>query len=446
MSPEGWAEIATGFVRGNPTSKRDERAGQRFTVRHEHFGSLIFDHVSNDYIPFDQEATAIFDLAEREPISNFAARLHSEVDRASLERFGELCKQIGLVDGWGRFNGTFLEPSDLTEGVLSAPVRVHLALTNACNFRCNHCFSSSGSPYPDELTTFEVKQLISELATQGSYQMTFGGGEPLVRRDLPTLLEHAAKHRVAIEISTNAVAAAPEVVNSLRGLPVARFNVSLDGGSAETYDAIRGEKGAFTQALQGICNLKELGAPISLRRVNMRRNAHDLDIFLRLAESLGVEEVVVTEVRKVGRAIVHPEVLLERASINDLWRQASAARYGASVKISAPQQVPGKRVSLFSGLGCKCGQLVCHVDARGVVSPSGLLRDILPAGSLRERSFREIWLDGAGLRSTRGLPRNETCAGCLHFSGCRGGCRASVVLAGHEMNSPHADCTIAYDV
>jgi 2-iminoacetate synthase ThiH len=74
-----------------------------------------------------------------------------------------------------RFTGVFLKNPPL-DMVLSAPTQVHLAVTNACNSRCGHCFASSGQPYADELTTFEIKRLIDDLAEMGCFKIKFGGG------------------------------------------------------------------------------------------------------------------------------------------------------------------------------------------------------------------------------------------------------------------------------
>ena len=244
-------------------------------VRTEYFGCLLYDGRNCDYIPFDKDAAQIFQLARTEPQDKVFSLIHSDFDRASLDDFYRLCQQINILDSWGRFTGAFLNTVPV-EGVLSATTLVHLAVTNACNFRCGHFFAPSGQPLADELTTLEVKRLIDDLAEMGCFKLRFGGGEPLVRRDLPELVRHANGRGVEVSLSTNAIAATKEVVESLAGLRFEEILVSLDGATASVYEAIRGEAGTFQQALAGIANLKRLKAPIYPRHVLMKANAAEL--------------------------------------------------------------------------------------------------------------------------------------------------------------------------
>lgn len=149
----------------------------------------MYDRRNRDYIPFDQQATQIFQLAQTKPLAEIFSLIQSEFDEASLKTFYALCQQVGIFNSFGQFTGVFLKNPPLDK-VMSAPTLVHLAVTNACNFRSGHCFASSGQPYADELTTFEIKRLIDDLAEMGCFKIKFGGGEPLVRRDLPELVRY----------------------------------------------------------------------------------------------------------------------------------------------------------------------------------------------------------------------------------------------------------------
>jgi radical SAM protein with 4Fe4S-binding SPASM domain len=321
---------------------------------------------------------------------------------------------------------------------------VHLACTKACNFRCRHCFSSSGNPYSDELTTIEIKRLIDDLAALGCFQLSIGGGEPLVRRDLPNILEYANVRGVSIDISTNAAAATREVIETLEGLRINRFKVSLEGASEDLCDSVRGEPGAFRAARQGIENLKVLHAPISLSRVLMKPNASDLPEFIRMAEELQVNDIVLRTVMPVGRAVDNRDLLLDWQETNHLWDEAVALQSSTKINIVIADIVPINRKMAFRGFGCKCGQLECHVDPRGEVAPSGFLKDGMSAGNIRRQNFKEIWDSGASFTRLRSLPGNPRCRNCKHFRGCRGGCRASAMLRDCDINLPDGNCALAH--
>jgi cyclic pyranopterin phosphate synthase len=109
---------------------------------------------------------------------------------------------------------------------------VRVSVTDKCNFRCTYCMPAEGLQWlgRDEILTFEeITRLVSVLARLGVDEVRLTGGEPLVRRDLPVLVEQLANVAGVADLSltTNGVLldrfAAPLVAAGLR-----RLNVSLD--------------------------------------------------------------------------------------------------------------------------------------------------------------------------------------------------------------------------
>jgi radical SAM protein with 4Fe4S-binding SPASM domain len=417
----------------------------RFVLRNEVFGSLVFDRERGDYIPFDVDATDIF-RSRNEPLESIKERMSDRLEPGNFDTFIQLCQSIELVDQDGKFTGQILG-NVASQAHLSAPKRVHLSCTRACNFSCRHCYSSSGNPYPDELTTEEIKRLIDQMADMGCLDLWLGGGEPLVRADLPDIIGHANTRGVLVGISTNAVAATPSVVRALRGTQINCFKISMEGASEAVYDDVRGETGAFQEALRGIGNLRELGAPIYLHRVFMTPNASELRALIRLADQLGVGKVVLDSVMAVGRAAEHPDLILTASETNRLWDDATAMQNGTQVKIEIPRQVPFKwgTKAPWGGFGCSCGSEICHIDPRGNVAPTGFLRDVKSAGNIRQQSLKRIWDLGSSFIEFRTLNGNTKCNPCSFFKQCRGGCRARTLVDGQNINLPDTDCLVAVD-
>ena len=120
-----------------------------------------------------------------------------------------------LVDSWGRQMGS-----------------VRVSVTDKCNFRCTYCMPAEGLEWlPKEgvLTFEEIARLVGILARMGVSDIRLTGGEPLVRRELPALVEMLARIPGVEDLSltTNGVLlerlAGPLVASGLR-----RINVSLD--------------------------------------------------------------------------------------------------------------------------------------------------------------------------------------------------------------------------
>src|SRR3954468_3831574 len=68
---------------------------------------------------------------------------------------------------------------------------LRVSVTDRCNFRCQYCMPADGLPWLErsEVLTFEeITRLVRVLSRLGVTTVRLTGGEPLVRRDLPTLV------------------------------------------------------------------------------------------------------------------------------------------------------------------------------------------------------------------------------------------------------------------
>jgi GTP 3',8-cyclase len=163
-----------------------------------------------------------------------------------------------LVDGWGR------EIKSL-----------RVSVTDKCNFRCRYCMPAEGLEWlpRDEVLTFEeIERLVGVLADMGVDEIRLTGGEPLVRRDLPVLVEMLARTPGVDDLSltTNGVLldrlAGPLVAAGLR-----RINVSLDSLSHTRFAEIT-RRDALDKVLAGLEEAErypELG-PIKVNCVAIR--------------------------------------------------------------------------------------------------------------------------------------------------------------------------------
>jgi cyclic pyranopterin phosphate synthase len=120
-----------------------------------------------------------------------------------------------LVDAWGREIKS-----------------VRISVTDKCNFRCTYCMPAEGLEWlgRDEILSFEeIARLVGVLARLGVDEVRLTGGEPLIRRELPTLVGmlSAIEGVRDLSLTTNGV-----LLDRFAGLLVEaglqRLNVSLD--------------------------------------------------------------------------------------------------------------------------------------------------------------------------------------------------------------------------
>jgi cyclic pyranopterin phosphate synthase len=143
-----------------------------------------------------------------------------------------------LVDGWGR------EIKSL-----------RVSVTDKCNFRCKYCMPAEGLewlPREEVLSFEEIARLVRILADMGVSEIRLTGGEPLIRRDLPALVEMLAQTPGVEDLSltTNGILldklSGPLVDAGLR-----RINVSLDSLSHTRFAEIT-RRDALDRVLAGL--------------------------------------------------------------------------------------------------------------------------------------------------------------------------------------------------
>jgi mycofactocin biosynthetic radical S-adenosylmethionine protein MftC len=404
--------LATRFAPDASTAGTSEAAARAaFVGRHEFFGSLLYDRRHDDYIPFDREATEIFVRATQRPIAELIKCLETPEQREVLNHFVGLCRQMGVWTESGTFNGVFLDDARASKDRLSAPTKTVLQFTHACNYECEHCLFGAGRPLLGELTTIEVTALIDELAACGCYRLILDGGEPLLRPDFPAIVEHATDRGLAVRVATNGAGATRQIVDALSRLQIQSFKLRLEAGTAERLDAIRGHPGAFEETMAGVRRLAGLGVPIDVYCVLTRRNAGDLPALAELVANLRLSRLTIHVARVVGRAGERLDMLLsgEEAEAVRALLPGLATRLGIEIAWSGDS-----RKRLFPNR-CDCGTLVCHVDTRGGVSPSGF--GAAAAGdTLRERRLTDIWATSSAFEMARASEAQAPCASCSYHS------------------------------
>ena len=396
---------------GGEASRSDLRRAA-VILRREYFGSLVYLRAAADYIAFDHEATEIILRARERPFTELASVLADDAQRVTLQRFGALCRQAGIVGEAGTFSGIVLDPAAVVEGRLSAPLRVVLSCTQACTYECAHCVLSAGTPWPGELSTREITRLIDHLVEIGCFLLDLDGGEPLARADLAAIIEHANASGIAVRVATNAAAATAEVIEQLQRLKVQSFRVRLDGATAAVCDGLRGSEGAFDAAIAGIRRLRGLRVPVALVWRVTAANLHELASVGALASDLGLQSLSVVPVIAVGRAADHPDSLLDEAAIERLSLAAEDLARQTDLPITTPR-TPGR--SFFSAR-CSCGTTTCHVNPRGEVTPSGLNATTGRDDTLRAHTLASIWASSRAFESARAHVSDGDCASCRFYS------------------------------
>ncbi|HTB21835.1 MAG TPA: GTP 3',8-cyclase MoaA [bacterium] len=291
----------------------------------------------------------------------------------------------------------------LTDSFGRVMTSLRLSVTDRCDLRCVYCMPAQGVewlPRRDLLSFEEMERLVRVLAGLGLRRLRLTGGEPLLRRDLPALVERLARVPGIEDLSltTNGTRLAP-LAGALKDAGLHRVTVSLDSLDAGRFKAIT--RGADLGAvLAGLRAAEQAGlAPIKINCVVLPENEEDL---LPLA-ALSMEhrwEIRFIEVMPVSSALGHgvkPGLPMEQL------KSRLAGRWGGLEPVPTDAHAPARRFRLPRSLGklgfiSSVSEPFCGACDRLRLGPTGRLQLCMahPDG-LDLRPLLKSGLDDQGL-------------------------------------------------
>lgn len=169
---------------------------------------------------------------------------------------------------------------------LNRPLRdLRISVIDRCNLRCQYCMPKEifGPDYPflppSELLTYDEIERIAKLFVQlGVEKIRLTGGEPLLRKNLPVLIERLVQieglHDIAL--TTNGIFL-PKYANDLKKAGLKRVNISLDSISDELFGEMNGRNVGVTPVKKGIEAAKKAGLGIKINMV-IKKGMNDSEI------------------------------------------------------------------------------------------------------------------------------------------------------------------------
>ncbi|MBF0311577.1 MAG: heme d1 biosynthesis radical SAM protein NirJ [Magnetococcales bacterium] len=322
-------------------------------------------------------------------------------------------------------------------------------LIRRCNLSCLHCYAaSSDRDFRNELSHPEVMQTLDDLKRAGVTALILSGGEPLLRPDLFEIATAAKTLGFHLALSTNGTLIDAAMARHIAGVAFDYVGISIDGMEAR-HDVIRGETGAFNQALDGVRHLRDQDVTVGLRCTLTRDNTADLPELLQLMDRERIPRLYLSHLNYAGRGIGNrqeaPSHEATRQAVRLLFDTARADRHrdrprefvtgnndadGVLLLHYVQEFWPDRAERAASLLrhwgGNASGVGIANIDNRGFVHPDIFWWDHV-LGNVREKPFGEIWQQArdelmVGLRQ-RPRPVKGRCGECGHLAICGGNTR-----------------------
>ena len=296
---------------------------------------------------------------------------------------------------------------------MKAPHRMDLmvsAMTRGglwhCNQKCVHCYAA-GQALSDEeeLSTEQWKAILDRCRAVGIPQITFTGGEPTVREDLPELVAYAKWF--VTRINTNGINLTKEYCRELKAAEVDSIQVTYYSADPEIHNALVGAA-RHEDTTNGIRNALEAGLSLSINTPLCKLN-RDYVKTLEFLHSLGIVYVTCSGLITTGNAVTaeSKELQLTSAELEEILREAVAYcnENAMEIAFTSPGWIDASVTDELGISSPTCGACLSNmaITPGGNVVPCQSWLSEEPLGNMLEDPWEDIW-------------NSERCAGCRNFS------------------------------
>lgn len=391
---------------------------------------------------------------------DFSSALFLPIHRALLDRYIER----GIVRRCSE-NECAIHPAQAYRRAACPMTKSVLwSITNACNFKCRHCYMEAPRHAYRELTRDELFAVLDKLEAANVPDISFTGGEPLLRPELMELLRRMReKHINFTEIFSNASLITDALLDEIEAIGYKPcFKVSFD--CIGTHNYMRGVPFAEEHTLRGIRTLTRRGYTViiisSVDSVVLPRIPQTLDALI----DLGVDswwisppvEVGVWKGSQTKSSIRDTVSALE--NLARLWVERGRPLdlllwyFGVFKRAGSEQlHIGNERLFVPDDYECLAAHYYPYIAPDGKLLPCGsyIGTEIAkPLPNLLDSSFAEAWSD-ASLRRYCDMKKDEiwasspSCQSCEHFPDCGSGCRiAAFSETGGFLNREPTKCAL----
>ncbi len=273
-------------------------------------------------------------------------------------------------------------------------------VTRACALACQHCRAEAQRrPLPDELTHEESIALIDQIAELRPAMLVLTGGDPMLRRDLETLVSYAAGKGLRVALSP---AATPLLLRSnfkkLRELGVQSLSLSLDGATRETHDHFRGVPHTFERTLEAARLAQEAGMHLQINTTITKSTLSEVDGFTELMREMRPDMWSIFLLVPTGRASF--DELPSAEEVEAVWERIEQLSTDVDFGVKTTEGHHYRRVAMQAArrregkparqaIPTRDGKGVLFISYAGDIQPSGFLP--LTAGNVRTDSLTQIY-------------------------------------------------------
>ncbi len=288
------------------------------------------------------------------------------------------------------------------------PLAVTIGVTTECQCYCVHCSAKELSKTRPVLTIDELKEITRQCIDLGIVNITFTGGEPLLRADLEEVISSVPFDKAITLVFTNALGLTAKRVQSLKKAGLFGVHISLDSAEPSKHDHLRGIKGTFQSVQEGVKNALDAGLLVGISTYVTRDKAlnHDILPIAEICAKWGIHQISVFDAIQTGGLMEQEDITLDRKARQVLLedsRKINKKFKGKTRVVTQSWTNSGHGYSRF--IGCLAANWQFHINAQGDFTPCDFTP--LSFGNIREESVKDLW--GKIIKHPAYNYRKQTC-------------------------------------
>lgn len=156
--------------------------------------------------------------------------------------------------------------------------KLYWVLTEACNLKCGYCYYNTDLKSKHRVPQRTLDEKVSLIGQfPGSFdEVIFTGGEALLDRNLPVLIEEVKKKGLKVDILTNGLDLTEERIREFADLGVDCISISLDSLEPSVNDQLRGGSEKVLTNIDNLLTLKPKDMAVEIMTTVTQHNLRDL--------------------------------------------------------------------------------------------------------------------------------------------------------------------------
>jgi radical SAM protein with 4Fe4S-binding SPASM domain len=313
----------------------------------------------------------------------------------------------------------------------SLPILSEVAITYKCNLRCVFCYAGCNcttQPVDDEqeMSVPEIKQVLDRLYHQGKVpSVSFTGGEPALRKELPELVAYAKQLGMRVNLITNGTRVTAALAKELKDAGLSSAQVSLEGTTEAIHNLVTQGKTSFHKTVAAVQHFKDADIRVHTNTTINRMNLHEMPDMPRFVhEELNNERFSMNLLVPAGSAMVHPDLIVRYKDIGPVLEQIKTQSKQQDVEFMWYSPTP---MCMFNPITAGLGNHGCSAcDGLISVAPNG---DLIPCasyddslGNLLETDLITLWNSPRAKGYRDKALAHPQCRQCDQFDICNGAC------------------------